>query len=140
MQTLFVNDNNLWVNIIYIFYQYHACVLTKREAFLQREMPQIQIQNPFYFLIKLIGKLLCKKTQPFSQAKICLQAFLIYILLSFSDQAVKKKKQFLIFKGHNITNCFLFYNQTKAQILLLPQPQRVIVLICCQMCQKITRS
>ena len=38
------------------------------------------------------------------------------MLLSFSDQAIKKK--FLIFKGYNITNCFLFYNQTEAQILL----------------------
>ena len=64
-------------------------------------------------------------------------AFLICMLLSFCDQDIKK--QFLIFKGHNITSCFLFYNQTKAQILLLllydiivPQPQRIIILMCCQ--------
>ena len=43
--------------------------------------------------------------------------FLIYMLLSFSDQAIKKK--FLIFKGNKVTNCFLFYNQTKAQMLPL---------------------
>ena len=43
------------------FLLYHACFLTKRKGFLSMEMPQIQIYNPFYFLMKLIGKLLCQK-------------------------------------------------------------------------------
>ena len=43
------------------FLLYHACLLTERKAFLSMEIPQIQIYNPFYFLMKLIGELLCKK-------------------------------------------------------------------------------
>ena len=95
---------------------YHTCFLTKRKAFLSIEMPEIQIYNPFYFLMKLIGKLLCKKKPSSSHRRK-----FVYRLFSFTysyHSLIKLlKEQFLIFKGHNITNCFPFYNQTKAQIL-----------------------
>ena len=112
MQSFLVNDNNLWVNIL-CFLLYHACFLTKRKAFLSMEMPQIQIQNPFYFLMKLIGKLLCKKTQLLSQAKICLHSLFSFTCSYHSLIKLLKKKQFLIFQGNNVTNCFLFIIKQK---------------------------
>ena len=43
MQSFLVNDNNLWVKMFYIFSIVSPCFLSKRNAFLSMEMPQIQI-------------------------------------------------------------------------------------------------
>ena len=66
-------------------------------------------------------------------------AFLIYMLLSFSDQAIKK--QFLIFKGITLQIAFFFKIKQKRKLYYYcylrsghngAPPQRTIVLICWQ--------
>ena len=104
------------------------------------EMPQIQIQNPFYFLMKLIDKLLCKKTQLLSQAKICLHS-LFSFTCSYHSLIKEIKKQFLIFKGITLQITFFFIIKQKRKFYYYcylrsgyngASPQRAIVLICWQ--------
>ena len=104
------------------------------------EMPQIQIQNPFYFLMKLIGKLLCKKTQLLSQAKICFHS--LFSFTCYYHSLIKLlKKQFLIFKGITLQIAFFFKIKQKRKFYYYcylrsghngAPPQRTIVLICWQ--------
>ena len=104
------------------------------------EMPQIQIQNPFYFLMKLIGKLLCKKNQLLLQAKGFLH-LLFSFTCSYHSLIKLLQKQFLLFKGITLQIAFFSKIKQKRKFYYYcylrsghngAPPQRTIVLICWQ--------